>query len=788
MATRTGLSKSRRKVTLSQKSSKKVAILYQSPSPTYETRPKRKKPISPHVSFLQFLGHPIFHLFLGFLFFLAYTTAFLVRFTQTFSLKSIKGAQKVSSALKTIQLPNLKLPKIYFSLTTFPKVSFKWYLLVFGALIISFFSITSYNLFFKNLPNPNSLLSRDQIISTKIYDRNGTLLYKIYHNENRSLVTLDQVPLSLRQATIAIEDAEFYRHYGFSIKGISRSLYENVVSGRLSGGSTITQQLVKNTLLTSERTWQRKIKEFILAILVESNFSKDEILQMYLNEVGYGGSAYGIEEASQLYFGKTVKDLNLSQAAILAGLPASPTTYSPFGAHPELALERQAKVLQRMVEESYLTKEEAEKAKEEKLTFSPQRTDMLAPHFVMYVKEILVKQYGEKTVEQGGLEVKTSLDLPIQKAAEQIVAEEIKSLNRLHVTSGATLVTKPKTGEILAMVGSKDYYDTQAQGNFNVTTALRQPGSSIKPVNYAVALSMGFTPATIIPDTLITYQIAGQDPYTPRNYDGSYHGNVPLRVALGSSYNIPAVKVLSAMGVNRMIEQGKKMGITTWNDPYRFGLSLTLGGGEVKMTDMATAYGTLANQGTRIDLNPILEVKDYHGRILQKIDTQNWKVESKETAALSPQIAYLLTNILSDNWARTPTFGPSSQLVIPDHTVAVKTGTSNNLKDNWTIGYTPSFLTAVWVGNNDASPMSYIASGVTGASPIWHKIMSELLKDQANEEFEIPQGINKISICSITGTLPCNGCPTREEWFITGTEPRTHCSPEQLRPTVTPAP
>lgn len=728
---------------------------------------------------LQLLGRPFFYL----LFYLLYL----------FLIVGASARKLILLGKTLIVLPQISLPK-----PAFPKIKIPRWVFLFLFLLLFVFSLTasSYWLVIKDLPRPEKLTSRDQAVTTKILDRHGNLLYKIYRGQNRTLVELEEIPLFLRQATIAIEDAQFYQHHGFSWRGIIRSFYRNLFLGRLSGGSTITQQLVKNALLTPERTWLRKIKEGILAIWVETKFSKDEILKMYLNEVSYGGAAYGVEEASQLYFGKSVKDLRLSEAALLAGLPASPTTYSPFGAHPQLAKKRQEEVLQRMVEDGYLTEEESKRVKEQELKFAPQQTNILAPHFVMYVKELLVRKYGETMVENGGLEVRTSLDLAVQAMAEKAVAEEVAKLRSLHVTNGAALVTNPRTGEILAMVGSKDYFDTTNSGNFNVTTAPRQPGSSIKPVNYSVALAMGFTPATIIPDTPITYQVPGQPPYTPRNYDGRFHGNVPLRIALGSSYNVPAVKVLSALGVSRMIEQGQKMGITTWGDPSRFGLSLTLGGGEVKMTDMAVVYGTLVNLGARVDLRPILEVKDYQGKILERDNCtllENNFVSGDETQlcqgtqVVNPQIAYLLTDILSDNSARTPAFGPNSLLVIPDHpSVAVKTGTTQNLRDNWTIGYTPDFVTVVWVGNNDNTPMSYVASGVTGASPIWHNIMAELLKDRPDEAFLLPGNLSKIEICPTTGTLPCSGCGGKWEYFLPGTEPKTHCIPEQLTPTPTP--
>jgi membrane carboxypeptidase/penicillin-binding protein PbpC len=398
----------------------------------------------------------------------------------------------------------------------------------------------------------------------------------------------------------------------------------------------------------------------------------------------------------------------------------------------------------------------------------------------MYLKELLVVKYGERMVEEGGLEVKTSLDLETQEQAQKIVSEEVNKLKGLRISNGAALVTNPKTGEILAMVGSKDYFAKSIDGNVNITLRPRQPGSAIKPVNYSVALENGFTPSTIIPDTPISYRIPGQPPYSPRNYDGRFHGNIPLRVALASSYNVPAVKVLSALGVEQMIDRGREMGITTWEDSSRFGLSLTLGGGEVKMTDMAVVYGTLANMGERVDLNPILEVKNYKGKTLEIKKLSNEEIKGERV--LAPNIAYLLNDILSDNAARTPAFGPRSWLNILNHPhVAVKTGTTQNLRDNWTIGYTPDFLVGVWVGNNDNSPMSYVASGVTGASPIWNKIMSNLLKDIPDKEFPKPEDLKRVEICPLTGTLPCEGCGGKWEWFLPGSEPKYHCDPEKIK-------
>lgn len=718
------------------------------------------------LSFFVAIGKPFFYLLLLFVYLLDLLTT---------------AVKKLGEKLKKIIFSHFRRRKVkilYKVKITPPKfrISFKLISFLLGSLtaflVIYYLSL----IIFKDLPSPQKLSQRPQSLTTKIYDRNDKLLYKIYRGENRTPVTLGELPTFVIQSTIAIEDKDFYHHRGLSWRGILRAVYQNLILGKKTGGSTITQQLVKNALLTPEKSWRRKIKEAILALLVEKKFSKDQILEMYFNEVGYGGSSYGIEEASQKYFGKQAAELSLAEASLLAGLPASPTRASPFGHNPELAKERQATVLKRMVEDGYITERQMEETLKQKISFAPQETTILAPHFVMYVKDLLVQKYGEKMVEEGGLEVKTSLDLNIQEAAQKIVKEEIAKLGNLHITNGAALVTNPKTGEILAMVGSKDYFANDVDGNVNVTTSQRQPGSSIKPVNYSIALENGFTTATLLDDSPITYKIPGQPPYSPENYDRRFHGQIPLRIALGSSYNVPAVKVLAAFGVKRMIERGKEMGITSWDDPSRYGLSLTLGGGEVKMVDMAVVYGVLANNGIRVDLNPILKVKNSSGKVLEK------SPQGKETPVLNPGVAFLLTNILSDNQARTPAFGANSQLNIPNRSIAVKTGTTQNMRDNWTIGYTPSRLVAIWVGNNNSSSMSYVASGVTGASPIWRKIMDNLLVNQPVENFPKPDEIKEMEICTLTGTLTCKGCPSvKKEYFLTGTEPAFACSPEKIK-------
>lgn len=622
----------------------------------------------------------------------------------------------------------------------------------------------------KELPNPTMLSRRDLEVSTKIYDRNGALLYEIYADQNRNPIPISEIPKNVIQATIAIEDRDFYYHNGFSIKGISRALWEIVVNHRIQGGSTITQQLIKSALLTPEVSILRKIKEIVLAFWAERMYTKNQILEMYFNQVPYGGTAWGIESASQTYFGKPMKDLTLAESALLAGLPAAPSEYSPFGSHPEKAFSRQVEVLRRMSEDGYIGDEEADAAYKETIHFATQNVSLRAPHFVMYIKDLLEKRYGARLVQQGGLRVITSLDVSIQEKMQDIVTNQINTLSNLQVGNGAALVTNPKTGEILAMVGSRDYFDTKRDGNVNVTTSLRQPGSSIKVVTYSLALENGFTPATILDDSPVVYTFPGLPSYAPVNYDNKFHGPTPLRYALGNSYNIPAVKVAAKLGVQQIIQKGRLMGIETWNDESRYGLSITLGGADVTMTDMAEVFGTLANNGKCMDLVPILEVTDYTGKVYERTK------EERGVQAVKPEVAWLVSNILSDNAARTNAFGAQSTLVIPGKTVSVKTGTSNDKRDNWTIGYTPSVLAAVWVGNNDNTPMNpYLSSGVTGAAPIWHDMMTELLKDKKDE---IPQRSDSIV------SLPCYfGKP---EYFIRGTEPAGgRCMP---LPTSTPTP
>ncbi|PIR99035.1 penicillin-binding protein [Candidatus Collierbacteria bacterium CG10_big_fil_rev_8_21_14_0_10_44_9] len=627
-------------------------------------------------------------------------------------------------------------------------------------------------IFLKDLPSPTNLNKPNAYpISTKILDRNGNLLYEIYDNQNRTPIKLDDLPQYLKQATIAIEDKNFYRHHGFDTGGLIRAGWKTLTGQRLEGGSTITQQLVKVALLTPERTISRKIKEAILTVATEILYSKNQILEMYLNHIPYGGTAYGIEAAAHRFFDKNASDLTLSESALLVGLPQAPSRYSPFG-NPDSARDRQSLVLGRMVEDKYLTSEVATAAKNEELHYADAGVDISAPHFVMYVRQILEEKYGVQVVEQGGLQVTTTLDLDLQNAAQASLSAELTTLKKLKISNGAALVSNPSTGEILAMIGSKDYFSEGIDGKVNVTTRLRQPGSSIKPLNYALGLETKvITPSTMLLDTPICFSVPGQVDYCPKNYDNSFRGLTQIRFALGNSYNIPAVKVLSLNSVEGFISFARKMGITSWTDPSLYGLSLTLGGGEVTMLDMATAFGVFANQGIKVPLHSVLKVVDSAGIVLEEyVPADGIRNGAK---VLSEETAFLISHILSDNNARSGAFGTNSVLNVPGKTVSVKTGTTNNLRDNWTIGYTPTLLVATWVGNNDNSPMSYVASGMTGASPIWQKIMKYGLRDIKTEGLVKPESIEGASVCSNSGTLPTpeNPCDTRYEYFLPGTIP-----------------
>lgn len=628
------------------------------------------------------------------------------------------------------------------------------------------------------IPMPFNLASRNFAVSTKLFDRNGKLIYEIYADKRRSPVKLTELPPYVKEATIAIEDKDFYKHHGLSGTGIVRAVYNTLFKGKLQGGSTLTQQLVKNALLTQERTVRRKIRELTLTFVVEAIYPKDQILEMYLNQTPYGSTTYGIGSAAELYFGKRAEDLTLSEAALLAGLAAAPTRFSPFGTKPELAKGRQSAVLRRMVEDGYIGKEEADAAEKDELKYAkPERLE--APHFALWVKEQLAEKYGTTMVEQGGLRVTTTLDLDLQKFAEDVIATEVGRLKKQHVGNGALIATRPKSGEILAMVGSKDYFAEDEDGKVNVIFAKRQPGSSIKPLNYALALKDGrITLASPMADVPTCFSVAGQPVYCPVNYDGLFHGAVQVRFALGNSFNVPAVRVLALNGIDNFVTFAQEMGITTLTDPSNYGLSLTLGGGEVRPYDMAVAFGVFANSGIKQPLVSVLKVEDWRGKILEETRIN----ELEGIRALSPEVAYLISHTLLDNNARSAAFGPTSYLNVAGHPeVSVKTGTTNDRRDNWTIGYTNHVLVTTWVGNNDNTPMSGAVSGVSGASPIWNRVIRYALnkaedgaynkEDEGHAWPRQPDGITGRTICADSGNIPAGpednpGCPPRFEYFL----------------------
>ncbi|MBN1263283.1 MAG: PBP1A family penicillin-binding protein [Candidatus Pacebacteria bacterium] len=623
----------------------------------------------------------------------------------------------------------------------------------------------------KDLPSPDKIVRREGF-STKIFDRHNQLLYEIFADQKRVPVKFEQVPLALQQATIAIEDKNFYQHQGFDPLGMIRAAYKIIVYRRLQGGSTLTQQLVKNVLLTQKRVLSRKIKEFILAIQIESRYSKDEILTMYLNEAPYGGTAWGVEAASQTYFGKNTTDLNLVESAILAGLPQRPSYYSPFSSEPQAYLGRTRVVLKRMREDGYLSKQQEQDAlaELEKIRFVKEKTDLKAPHFVMYVKSQLEERYGQRMVEQGGLRVQTTLDLELQEKAQEIIAEEIGKVEFLNITNGAAVVMNPQSGEILAMVGSKDYFDPDYDGKVNVTLALRQPGSAIKPVTYVTAFKKNYTASTLLMDAKTIFPIGfGQPDYEPENYDGKFRGPVQIRFALGSSLNVPAVKMLAMVGIKPMLATAAELGLSTLEpnpeNLSRLGLAVTLGGGEVRLLDLAEAYSSFANGGLKVEPLAILEVADQEGKILEKNQPRT------RQRVLSESEAFLINHILADNQARSLTFSSNSALNITDRQVAVKTGTTNDKRDNWTIGWTPELLVGVWVGNNDNSQMKKVASGVSGAAPIWRQIILLGLEEKPATTFKIPEGIISAEIDAVSGYRAHDGYPGRLEYFIKGTEP-----------------
>ncbi len=681
------------------------------------------------------------------------------------------------------KIKNLRKHRHFWKNTALLAVSF--FVLMVGIVIIW--------LSFLKIPDFTSFNNRKVQNSIKIYDRTGeVVLYDIHRDTKRTPIPSEEMGVNIKNATVAIEDSEFYNHGGIRVRSIARAVISNILGrGRTQGGSTITQQLVKMTLLTREKSYTRKIKEWVLSIKIDNPIPKEKILEYYLNEAPYGGTIYGIDEASRTYFNKEPSSLSLAEAAYLAAIPQSPTTLSPFGKNKDKLEARKNLVLARMLEINFITKEEYDKAKKEKVAFAPQATTGIkAPHFVFFIKNYLEEKYGREMVEKGGLKVITTLDASLQEKGEQIVKEgALKNEKDWNGENAALVAIDPKTGQILSMIGSRDYFDKEIDGNYNIATALRQPGSSFKPFIYATAFNKGFTPSTVLFDLPTEFQTTcspygkalpgrnQEDCYMPDNYDGKFRGPMSLRDALAQSINVVAVKLFYLAGTSDSLKTAEDMGISTLGDISRYGLTLVIGGGEVSLLDITSAYGVLANSGARNPYTGILKIETISGEVLEEFVPRPREVLPKNTTLM-------LSDILSDEKARVPTFGARSPLLIEGKDVAAKTGTTNSNRDAWTIGYTPSIVVGVWAGNNNNTAMK--KGGAALAGPIWNKFMNEALKVLPDERFEEPDlyfdpaeykpvlrgkwlGNNSFYVDKISGKLATENTPkeTTEERVLT---------------------
>ena len=595
------------------------------------------------------------------------------------------------------------------------------------------------------IPDLSSFEDRRILQSTKIYDRTGEiLLYDLHQDVKRTIVPYENISRHLKNATVAIEDERFYTHPGIDIRGIMRAAYVNITAGDLlggQGGSTITQQVIKNSVLQREKKLARKVKEAILSVKLERVLSKDEILGIYLNESPYGGTIYGVEEAAQAFFGKSAADVTLAEAAYIAALPQAPTYLSPYGNNRADLDARQNSVLTSMFENGFISSDEYNEAKDLDVTFLPQAiSGIRAPHFVMFIREQLVKQFGEEALAERGFRVISSLNYEFQEEAEKIVAKHAATnVERFHADNAGLVAVDPQTGDVLTMVGSKDYFSEEIDGNFNIALAQRQPGSSIKPFIYAAAFSKGYLPNTILFDVKTQFSPlcppdswSSESPcYSPNNYNGKFLGPVSMRNAMAQSLNIPAVKTLYLAGLKYSLKLAADMGLTTLNDPDRYGLTLVLGGGEVKLLDMTHAYGVFANEGVRAEPRSILKIEDPQGNIV----FEN-KVTTKQV--LDRNVALMISDVLTDNVARTPLWGANSLVNFTERDVASKTGSTNNLRDAWLMGYTPNLAVGTWVGNNDNKPMGGGLSGLI-VTPMWREFMNFALTKIPDERFPQPQ-------------------------------------------------
>jgi 1A family penicillin-binding protein len=628
------------------------------------------------------------------------------------------------------------------------------------------FAISVFAYYAKDLPDPDKVNTRTIDQSTKIYDRTGTvLLYDIHGEEKRTLIPHEEMPLALKQATIALEDHNFYSHPGFDVKGVANAVLSNVFHvGNGRGGSTITQQFVKNSILTNERSLSRKIKELILAIEIELKFSKEEILGMYLNEIPYGSNAYGAEAAAQTFFNKHAKDLTLDEAAMLASLPKAPSRFSPYGSHRERLKVRQEYALDQMVSLGYISQEAADSAKAVDIfaKLAKNSENIKAPHFVMYVRDQLEARYGNEYLEKEGLKIITTLDWDKQQIAQRLVHDQaLKNKEKYNAENSALVAIDPSNGDILTMVGSRDYFDEEIDGQVNVAIRDRQPGSSFKPYAYLYAFTKGYTPETILFDVETKFSAEGAEDYKPQNYDGTFRGPLKMKKALAMSLNIPAVKTLYLAGPEKVIMFAKQLGITSLNDPKRYGLSLVLGGGEVKLLDHTAAFSVFANNGIKHEKRSILKIEDKNGEIIEEAkDTEGKKIVDEEYVAM-------LSHILSTNKYRVDTFGANNPLKFDERPVAAKTGTTNENRDAWTVGYTPDVAVGVWSGNNDNSSMNSGGVGANASAPIFRDFINEAYPQPSGKEFpkydpdehetgkDILDGklpdMKKIEVCEIPG-------------------------------------
>ena len=642
---------------------------------------------------------------------------------------------------RRVKTKNKSFAKIFWSIFIFGS---------FGTLVVGSVYIV---ILMQTLPSPEQFNVRRSNQSTKIYDKNGeVVLYEIHGEEKRTIVPFEEIPDIVKKTTLAAENADFYNQPAFDWRAILRALYTNLTQGRVTqGGSTITQQLAKNVFLSSEKTITRKVKELVLALELESKYSKDQILYFYLNQIPYGSNAYGVEAASQNYFGKSVRNISLEEAAILAGMLKAPSYFSPWGLHTKDLLDRKNYVLDRVVELGFIEKQSVEKAKKKEIIFAPPSLGSIkAPHFSLMVKDYLINKYGEELVSGGGLRVITTLDWGMQEIAEKAVLEGSKNNERAYGANNAALVAEdPKTGQILALVGSRDYFDIKNDGNFNVATqGMRQPGSALKPFIYLTAFNKGYSPKTVLFDVSTEFDLRDtpETSYRPENFDGKDHGPVTLENALAQSLNIPAVKLLYLAGINDSLKTLHNFGISTLKETWRYGLSLVLGGGEVKLIDLVNAYGTLSQEGIRHEQSIVLKIEDTEGNVLEDY-TDNTKRVFDDTQSMRS-----VTQILSTPRLRAPIFGNSLPLTVYDnYDVALKTGTSGDHRDAWVVGYTPFLVVGVWAGNNDNTPMIRQGSSILAAVPIWNLFLRDVIKKYEPELFTKPEPVPYISKPMING-------------------------------------